>query len=300
MIVSRRRRRRSANPITMQPTHVYEVRPRHDRRGYDLISDALTFGGMWYAEPNAIDHAIEYVKHRSRSHDAVIRVYDDAGNVIQTHEHKGEFVDFPALTKYYALVADEFLRAYFVLGLNRVRLHARYFVMGHCLELAFKASLANRSVPIDYSRTHNLATLDEHLVQQGDSCFDHVRPEPTAREVFARMFQPKVSSFIMADWIRHAEALELLLCYKHTANLKYGMDIQGRHILAVTPSTVMMNSRFLGYIACARRNFPNREVFDRELMTFVAGIERKFPNLFSGALAALQLNLGNVDRDARA
>ena len=27
----------------------------------------------------------------SRSHDAVIRVYDEAGNVIDTHEHKGNF-----------------------------------------------------------------------------------------------------------------------------------------------------------------------------------------------------------------
>jgi hypothetical protein len=27
----------------------------------------------------------------SRSHDAVIRVYDDAGNVIETHEHTGDF-----------------------------------------------------------------------------------------------------------------------------------------------------------------------------------------------------------------
>jgi hypothetical protein len=27
----------------------------------------------------------------SRSHDAVIRVYDVAGNVIETHEHAGEF-----------------------------------------------------------------------------------------------------------------------------------------------------------------------------------------------------------------
>jgi hypothetical protein len=27
----------------------------------------------------------------SRSHDAVIRVYDDAGNVIETHEHSGDF-----------------------------------------------------------------------------------------------------------------------------------------------------------------------------------------------------------------
>jgi hypothetical protein len=29
--------------------------------------------------------------YRSRSHDAVIRVYDEAGNVIETREHKGEF-----------------------------------------------------------------------------------------------------------------------------------------------------------------------------------------------------------------
>jgi len=29
--------------------------------------------------------------HDSRSANAVIRVYDDAGNVIETHEHKGEF-----------------------------------------------------------------------------------------------------------------------------------------------------------------------------------------------------------------
>jgi len=27
----------------------------------------------------------------ARSHDAVIRVYDDAGNVIGTHEHKDDF-----------------------------------------------------------------------------------------------------------------------------------------------------------------------------------------------------------------
>jgi hypothetical protein len=32
-----------------------------------------------------------YAKSYSRSHDAVIRVYDDAGNVIETHEHAGDF-----------------------------------------------------------------------------------------------------------------------------------------------------------------------------------------------------------------
>ena len=66
--------------------HVYEVRPRKDRRGVDLISDALPFGGLWYADPNATENAIDYAKHRSRSHDAVSRVYDAAGNVIETHE----------------------------------------------------------------------------------------------------------------------------------------------------------------------------------------------------------------------
>jgi hypothetical protein len=68
--------------------HVYEVRPRKDKRGVDLISDALPFGRLWYAKP---DDAIGYAKHRSRSHDAVIRVYDEAGNVINTHEHAGQF-----------------------------------------------------------------------------------------------------------------------------------------------------------------------------------------------------------------
>ena len=33
--------------------HVYKVRPRKDKRGVDLISDALPFGGLWYGEPNA-------------------------------------------------------------------------------------------------------------------------------------------------------------------------------------------------------------------------------------------------------
>jgi hypothetical protein len=30
----------------------------------------------------------------SRSHDAAIRVYDDASNVIETHEHKGDFKEW--------------------------------------------------------------------------------------------------------------------------------------------------------------------------------------------------------------
>jgi len=75
--------------------HVYEVRPRKDRRGVDLISDALPFGRLWYGKPNAVSSAIRYAMHRSRSHDAVIRVYDESGNVIETHEHAGNFKESP-------------------------------------------------------------------------------------------------------------------------------------------------------------------------------------------------------------
>ena len=70
---------------------VYEVRPRKDKRGVDLISDALPFGRLWYDGSNAVSNAIGYAQHYSRSHDAVIRVYDEVGNVIETHEHAVEF-----------------------------------------------------------------------------------------------------------------------------------------------------------------------------------------------------------------
>jgi hypothetical protein len=39
------------------------------------------------SEPNAVSYAMNY----SRSHDALIRVYDAAGNVIETHKHAGDF-----------------------------------------------------------------------------------------------------------------------------------------------------------------------------------------------------------------
>jgi hypothetical protein len=71
--------------------HVYEVRPRKDKCGVDLISDALPFGRLWYGDTNAVAKAVGYAEHYSRSHHTVIRVYDEAGNVIETHEHKGRF-----------------------------------------------------------------------------------------------------------------------------------------------------------------------------------------------------------------
>jgi hypothetical protein len=45
------------------------------------------FGGLWYAGQNAVNHAIDYAKCRSR-------VYDESGNVIETHEHAGDFKEW--------------------------------------------------------------------------------------------------------------------------------------------------------------------------------------------------------------
>jgi hypothetical protein len=46
--------------------HVYEVRPREDKRGVDLISDVLPFGRLWYDEPNAVSSAKFYSRVRLR------------------------------------------------------------------------------------------------------------------------------------------------------------------------------------------------------------------------------------------
>jgi hypothetical protein len=40
---------------------------------------------------NVASNAVNYAKFFSRSNDAVIRVYDEAGNVIETHKQAGDF-----------------------------------------------------------------------------------------------------------------------------------------------------------------------------------------------------------------
>ena len=69
--------------------HVYEIRPSKYLRTFDLISKMLPLGhGGNFVDAPA---AVRYAKSCSGPHAAVIRVYDDAGNVIETHEHKGDF-----------------------------------------------------------------------------------------------------------------------------------------------------------------------------------------------------------------
>lgn len=69
----------------------YEVRPRKDRRGVDLISDALPFGKLWYQGPSAAGNAAGYAKFFSRSHDCTIRVFDESGAEVETLEVAGDF-----------------------------------------------------------------------------------------------------------------------------------------------------------------------------------------------------------------
>jgi hypothetical protein len=73
---------------SMNPAHVYEVRPRKDHRGVDLTSDALPFGGLWYGEPNVISNAIGYAKFFSRSRQARAKYAQDLGKPRGPSEHK--------------------------------------------------------------------------------------------------------------------------------------------------------------------------------------------------------------------
>ena len=70
---------------------VYEIRPRKGRDGFDLISDGLRRGPpIWYAGPDAVRNAVAFANYRSRSRSrsrwAIIRVFNEAGNVTETHE----------------------------------------------------------------------------------------------------------------------------------------------------------------------------------------------------------------------
>jgi hypothetical protein len=67
---------------------IYEIRPRKERDGFDLISDRLRRGPIWYAGPDAVRNAVSFAKYcsRSRSRWAIIRVFNESGNVTEAHE----------------------------------------------------------------------------------------------------------------------------------------------------------------------------------------------------------------------
>ena len=58
----------------------YEIRARESDDGFDLISDQLRDGPIWYAGPDATRNAAAYAKYYSWLHSrrAIIRVSDSA------------------------------------------------------------------------------------------------------------------------------------------------------------------------------------------------------------------------------
>jgi hypothetical protein len=56
--------------------HFYEVRPRKDRRGFDLISEALPFGRLWYQDAEAAAViAAKAIKRNFKALRSVARLY---------------------------------------------------------------------------------------------------------------------------------------------------------------------------------------------------------------------------------
>jgi len=54
--------------------HVYEVHPRKDNRGFDLVSDVLPFGRLWYGEPECDPATQSDMRSTTARHiDAAIR-----------------------------------------------------------------------------------------------------------------------------------------------------------------------------------------------------------------------------------
>jgi len=79
--------KQSSRGLNAEHDH-YDLRPRKDRDGFDLISRLFRYGPIWYAGPDAVRKAIAYAKYcsHSRSQRAIIRVLDDSGAVVQMHE----------------------------------------------------------------------------------------------------------------------------------------------------------------------------------------------------------------------
>ncbi|SRR6266487_4230685 len=85
--------RLESNPIAAMngSQDVYEIRPRKNRRGFDLIGDRLPLGLLWFEGPDAFGEAVSYAKFFSLSQPAIIRLFDQSRAVIETHEHAGGF-----------------------------------------------------------------------------------------------------------------------------------------------------------------------------------------------------------------
>jgi len=71
-------------------SQVYEIRPRKDRRGVDLVSEALPFGSLWYSGPNATENAASYAAFCASGKPALVKVLNARGELMRVVEHGGD------------------------------------------------------------------------------------------------------------------------------------------------------------------------------------------------------------------
>jgi hypothetical protein len=70
----------------MNPSgHSYEIRPRKDKRGVDLISEHLPHGRLWYGGTNAVENAIGYLRFYSQTQQTEVKVFDANGALVAEH-----------------------------------------------------------------------------------------------------------------------------------------------------------------------------------------------------------------------
>ena len=62
-----------------------------DERDLLNVYRELSYFDESFLHPPTIANARALRKHGSQPHRAVIRVYDAAGNIVETHEHNGDF-----------------------------------------------------------------------------------------------------------------------------------------------------------------------------------------------------------------
>jgi hypothetical protein len=71
------------------PVDEYQVRPRKDRSGWNLESDRLSHGSLWY---KSVSDAISYAEWNSRVNGCRIETLDADGKILRMEEFSaGDF-----------------------------------------------------------------------------------------------------------------------------------------------------------------------------------------------------------------